>query len=112
MNQIVMPVTQDTAPRMQVNIHVWAEVIGPEAARRRANGWLLEHVGNLLRAETPELLVGEQLRWRVDVTLTTPRRGAVGRIGRLLLDARTSDVLEEAESIAELLNHAQALAEA
>jgi hypothetical protein len=107
-----MPVTEEpSTPRMQVNIHVLAEVIAPEVARRRANVWLLEQVGNLLQAETPELLVGERLLWRTDVRLTTPHRGVVGRVGRLTLDALTGEVLVEPETIAELQEYAGALSE-
>ena len=34
------------AARMQVKVHVDTEVMDPELARRRANVWLLETVGN------------------------------------------------------------------
>ena len=98
-----MPVaTEKTASRLQVSVHVQAEVTAPEVARRQANVWLLEHVGNLLRAENPELILGEQLVWRVDVVLTRPDVGAVGRIGRLELGAVTGKVLSDVATAQEL----------
>ncbi len=74
---------------MHVSVHIQAEVLSAEAARRRANVWLLENVGNLLRAESPELVLDEQLIWRVDIVLTSPAQGEVGLVGRLELDATT-----------------------
>ena len=113
MAPIVMPVaTEKTASRLQVSVHVQAEVTAPEVARRQANVWLLEQVGNLLRAENPELILGEQLVWRVDVVLTRPDVGAVGRIGRLELDAVTGKVLSDVATAQELVANARTLADA
>lgn len=40
------------APHIQVNVDLQAEVLSPAVARRKANDWLMETVGNLLGAET------------------------------------------------------------
>lgn len=111
MHRVVMPVTtkSPSASRLQVSVHLQAEIVAPEAARRRANVWLLEHVGNLLRAETPELILGERLIWRSDVVLTNPQVGVVGRIGRIELDAATGEVLDEDAAAADLIANAYAL---
>lgn len=110
MTQIVIPVprTSDT-PRMQVNIHIQAEILSAETARRRANVWLLENVGNLLRAESPELVLGDQLMWRFDVVLTSPSRGWVGAVGRLEVDATTGEILADETLAQEFIPRAQAL---
>jgi hypothetical protein len=79
--------------RLQVSVHIQAEVISAEAARRQANYWLLENIGNLLRAEPPELVLGDRLVWRADIVLTSPRRGRVGSVGRLEIDATTGEIL-------------------
>jgi len=114
MMDVVIPVSpSDTAPyvqSVQINVHVQAEVVSPEAVRRRANVWLLENAGNLLRAEAPELVAGERLTWRVDVMLTSPTRGMIGRVGRLEIDSSTGDVLADATLAQEIIAHAQALA--
>ena len=110
MNQMVIPVSPTSdALRMQVRVYVQAEVLSAEAVRRRANVWLLENVGNLLRAESPELVLGEQLTWRVDVVLTSPTRGHIGRVGRLEIDATAGAVLADKSTIQEILTHARAL---
>lgn len=112
MAQVVIPVSPvGTLPRMQLNVHLQAEILSPEAARRQANLWLLENVGNLLRAEAPELIAGEQLVWRLDVMLTSPRRGIVGQVGRLELEASTGNIVAGDASAQEILDHAQALAD-
>lgn len=110
MNQMVIPVSgQSDAPRMQVRVHVQAEVLSAEIARRRANLWLLENAGNLLRAESPELVLGDQLVWRVDVVLTSPTRGHVGRVGRLEIDATTGEALADQELAQEIISYARTL---
>ena len=89
MTPIVMPVSPtEKADRLQVSVHIQAEVLSAEAARREANYWLLENVGNLLRADNPELVVGERLLWRIDIVLTSPKQEPVGVIGRIELDVK------------------------
>ena len=103
MTPIVMPVSPtEKADRLQVSVHIQAEVLSAEAARREANYWLLKNVGNLLRADNLELLLGDQLVWRIDIVLTSPARGQVGIVGRIELDAVTGEVLAD-ETLAEEL---------
>ena len=113
MHRVVMPVTTKTssASRLQVSVHLQMEIVAPEAARRRANVWLLEHVGNLLRAETPELVLGERPIWRSDIVLTNPNVGVVGRVGRIELDAATGEVLTETAAAEDLIANAHAFPE-
>ena len=104
MTPIVMPVPQiEKADRLQVSVHIQAEVLSAEAARREANYWLLENVGNLLRADNPELVLGDRLVWRADIVLTSPTQGQVGMVGRIEIDAITGEVLAD-ETLAEELN--------
>jgi hypothetical protein len=107
---IPTPTTSTTTNRIQVNVHIQVEVLAAEVARRQANVWLLENVGNLLRAESPELVLGERLVWRVHIILTSPSLGSVGRIGSLELDATTGEVLSSESLIQELITNAQTVA--
>jgi hypothetical protein len=110
MNQIVMLAPQtDKADRLQISIHIQAEVLSAEAARREANYWLLENVGNLLRAENPELVLGDRLVWRIDIALTSPSRGWVGVVGRLEIDASSGEILANQSLVEELAPRAQTL---
>jgi hypothetical protein len=111
MARLVIPTlkTTDTSS-LQVSIHIQAEVLSAETARRAANVWLLENVGNLLLADAPELILDENLMWRVDVILTSPKRGWIGRVGRLELDAKTGDILADESVIQEIIKHASLIA--
>jgi hypothetical protein len=122
MTAIILPVpTQrhannaDTSDqRVQVLINVHAEVLAAEVARRKANVWLLENVGNLLGTTTPELILGEHLYWRFEVdmgvpNLAQPGSGALYRIGQILLDAVTGEVQNGDALAEELLAHAASL---
>jgi hypothetical protein len=113
MHRVVMPATTEdaSAPRLQISVHVQTDVVAPEIARRRASVWLLENVGNLLRAEVPELVLGERLIWRVDVALTNPEVGQVGPVGRIELDAVTGDLLTATDAAEELITNTYALTE-
>jgi hypothetical protein len=84
---------------LSVKVHIEAEVLTAEKARRKANVWLLMNVGNLLGAENPELIFSDShLLWRVDVILTSPTRGKIGQVGRLWLDAVTGNIVSSALS--------------
>ena len=110
MTPIVMPVSPtEKADRLQVSVHIHAEVLSANATRREANTWLLENVGNLLRADNPELVLGEQLVWRIDIVLTSPTRGQVGVVGRIELDAITGEALADETLAEELTPRAHAL---
>lgn len=110
MTPIVMPIPQtEKADRLQVSVHIQAEVLSAEAARREANYWLLKNVGNLLRADNPELVLGDRLVWRIDVALTSPARGQIGVVGRIEIDATTGEVLADETLAEELAPRAHAL---
>ena len=104
MTTIVIPVSSEQTKgvaasdkRVQVMVNIQAEVLDAESARRKANVWLLDRVGNLLGATTPELVLGERLFWRYDLILGTPNleqpgTGNLQRVGQILLDAVTGEV--------------------
>ncbi len=104
-----------TEARMQVTVHIDTEVLNPEVARRKANVWLLETVGNLLGAENAELILSEPLRWRFDVILglpdlSRPGSGDLFRVGTMEVNAADGEVLNQQELAKEL--HASAAAAA
>jgi hypothetical protein len=104
-----------TRGHVQVMVHVQAEVLEPEAARRQVNIWLSMNAGHLLLAENPELLLSEPLLWRFDVLLSVPRLSQPGtvrrrRIGQIRINATTGDVVDPEMLIADLTAHANALA--
>jgi len=83
-----------TLPPFKVSVHIDTEVLDPEAARRKANAWLLLYAGHLLRADKPELLLEEgELLWRYAIVLTSPHGGDVGRIGQIQVRAKTGEIV-------------------
>ena len=105
-----MPVASD-AQRINLVVHINADILSPLSARRRANGWLLDNVGNLLHSESPQLVAGDRILWRVQVVLTSPSRGSVGVIGALDLDAITGEVIADGAIIDLLHQHAAQIAQ-
>lgn len=70
---------------------------------------MLDQVGNLLHGGEPELLVSEKLYWRVPVLLSTPRRGLVGQVGSIRVDAQTGEVQADDRSLKDIAAHARQL---
>lgn len=67
--------------------------ISPDAARRRANGYLGMNVGLLLGSSDPRLLMGKQPLWKLSVNLHLPTVGYVGQVGTIHVDATTGEVI-------------------
>ncbi len=115
MAQLIIPTKQKATrqpksePRMMVNVHIQAEIISDEAARHKANVWLLMNAGNLLRADHPELLLDEELTWRFDVLLTYPDQGVVGKVGKLRVDATAGTVLDSTDIVEQFTANTDAL---
>jgi len=76
-------------------------------ARQRVNRYLLMHVGNLLHAGEPDLLVSEGLaQWEVPIIYSLPDRGNLGTVGHFLVDAQNGDIkLKNSTPIREIEAH-------
>ncbi len=64
-----------------------------------------------LRSEPPDLVVGERLRWSVPVVLVSPVRGVIGKVGELLVDATTGELLVDDEIVRRMTEDVRRLAE-
>jgi hypothetical protein len=114
MNQapvVIQTPSTTNAQRINVVVHISADVLAPDVARKRANGWLLDNVGNLVHAEMPELVAGEKMVWRLQVVLTSPRRGQIGPVGSIDLDAASGTVLADDAVIQRIHTNAAQLAQ-
>jgi hypothetical protein len=83
------------------------ERITSAAAQDIAAGFLIDHVGELLVPGEPELLPDGN--WRLPVFLSTSRRGTVGQVGFITVDARTGEVLFPDEELARVKASARLL---
>jgi hypothetical protein len=75
-------------------------------ARRKANRWLAEYVGDMLMADHPLLThSGERQVWRFGAYVTSLKRDPFGPVGYVDIDSETGAVLMDkaaAEEIAQL----------
>src|SRR5438874_12139962 len=85
--------------------------ITPFVAQQQVNRLVITEISSQLRGAAPDLHVGERLCWSVPVELTSPARGVVGRVGEVLVDITTGEVLADAETVRRLADEAERLAQ-
>jgi len=87
-------------------------VVQPEidkrTARRKATGWLVDHVGNLVRADDG-VLVQKDKRWvwQFNAYLTSLTQAPRGPIGQIELDAGTGELLADQSTVEAMYEHGQ-----
>ena len=79
---------------LRADIHLSVDItIGAVSAKRHVNAFLATHVGNLLLADEPVLVLADRVVWRVPVDLTAPSMGRLGRVGEVDVDAQSGELL-------------------
>ena len=108
---IVTGINLPTTSRVSVKIEISAEInISAYVARQKANRFLILHVGDQLCAGEPELAVGPRLLWRIPVQYSPSRRGMLGIVGHLLIDAESGEVtVADGQTIEDLMERAEAI---
>ncbi len=81
-----------------------------EEARRKVNRWLMNEVSLMLGADSPTLVICEQVVWRVPVWIGFPHTGRAGTVGTIDVDVQTGAMDATPEHKAELERGAEALA--
>lgn len=85
-------------------------LVDEAAARRKANRWLVESVGNMLAAEEGRLVEHEgQPLWRFGAYVTGRGHTPWGPIGHVDVDANQGDVLHDNYKTEQLMINARAL---
>lgn len=64
-------------------------------AAQKVNRFLLMEVGNMLGAGSPELVISEELLWRVPVLYALPSTGTLGTVGEIFVNAETGAIVLE-----------------
>lgn len=85
--------------------HTFEIKVTATEARRKVNGWLLDYVSYMMRAQMPTLVIGNCVSWHVPVVLTTPDLGAVGEVGIVHVDVKTGQ-MDNSDECALLLRQA------
>ena len=99
--------------KVNVKIEVTAQInVSAFVARQKANRFLITQVGDQLGAGEPELVIGPKVSWRVPAQYAPSRKGVLGIVGHLMIDADTGEVIIADNRTAEdLLTGAEALYE-
>lgn len=97
---------------VDIHIHISAPVnITPFVARQKVAAFVLSEISTQLLAEAPVLNVGERLCWSVPVVLTSPARGVLSKVGEILVDATTGELLVDEDFVRRMTDDARRLAE-
>jgi hypothetical protein len=81
-----------------------------EEAKHQVNRWLLNEVSYLIGADSPTLVVGERVVWRVPAWLGLPHTGRVGIVGTVDVDVSTGAMTNTPACKADLERRAEELA--
>lgn len=85
-------------------------MIDPQTAQRHVTRWVASEVGNMLMGGSPQLIVSEQVVWRVPVMLGSSQRGILGEVGTVDVDAQTGELLSSDDLVEQILQNAATLA--
>lgn len=108
LSTLQLPPQADVRIEISVAAHLG---ITAQSAQRKVSKLVLDQVGNLLYGDTPSLVAGTRLLWRVPVWLSMPNQGPIGQAGALDVDAQTGDVLYSQEQLNNIGDQARALAQ-
>ncbi|RLT45617.1 MAG: hypothetical protein DWI57_00110 [Chloroflexi bacterium] len=111
MHSIVLTSEQTSESPLLLHLHLEAMLrISGEQARLAVNRQVVPMLGTGLIARTAELAVtGEEIGWRVPVSLSLPSLGDLGQIGCVVVDARTGDIQLKDTDRERLVRHARHL---
>jgi hypothetical protein len=105
-------VTPPQGASVTIRIEVTAQAnITPFVARQAVTGFVIREVSDRMRGEEPELVVGDRLCWSVPVVLTSAAQGVLGKVGEVLVDATTGELLVHSDTVQGLSHAADRLAE-
>jgi hypothetical protein len=80
-----------------------------EQARRQVKHWLCDEVSMTMTAQTPTLLIGARVVWRVPVIFTAAHIGPVGCVGEVDVDVATGAMNNTSAVKEMILNQARKL---
>ena len=84
--------------------------VDESTARRKANRWLIERVGNMVMADQSRLIQSEgRPVWRFDAFVTSLSHPPHGPIGYVDVDATTGEVLATERTVEEMRRHGVSL---
>lgn len=107
-NGKVEPVTPLELPEGSEVYIVVQPKLDQRTARKKATGWLVDHVGNLLMADDGVLMHKDsRWVWRFNVYMTSLTHKRRGPIGQVELDADRGTILNDQNSITMMYERGQ-----
>lgn len=95
---------------VEVNIEIHTRIqISASAAKQKANVCLAMHCGQNFCVDDPVLQVGDATTWIVPVWVTTLQEERLAKIGELVVDAQTGEIVESEDHCRTLRRLANAL---
>jgi len=86
-----------------------ASLLDAHLAQRKANGWLISNVGNVM-AQQPQLAqIADRLVWQFAAYLTHQGKSPIGPVGSVFVDAYQGDVLNSPDDAEEMIINATTL---
>ncbi len=111
MTILLDPYTIPEKGKIQLNVKRSFEIkVTAEEARRQVSRWLLNEVSYMIGADSPTLVVGEQVVWRVPAIFSAPGAGRVGVVGTVDVDVSTGAMDNTLERKSAIEGQAEALA--
>ncbi len=88
----------------QVHITLFP-LLNERTARRKANVWLMENVGNVVGKNARLTQINDQVIWRFEAFITIPHHAPLGPIGHVDVDARAGQVLNTPQTAEAMITH-------
>lgn len=88
--------------KVEIQITAMMNVTAP-VAQQRVNRYLTLEVGNLLYAGDPQLVIADRLTWQIPILLGVARRGSLGKVGDISVDAQTGEILTDTMAPVEVI---------
>ena len=105
--EMSLPAQAEVKIELSVTSHI---NVTAQTAQRQVSKLLLDHVGNLLYGERPNLVTGERLLWRVPIWIALPTTGPIAQIGTLDVDTETGEILFTQQLLDDLAERGNVLA--
>ena len=95
--EVVHPIDLPEGSRVYI---IASPEIDERTARRKANGWLIDHVGNMIMADDGMLVqLGQELCWRFGAFITSLAHDPLGPIGYVQINANTGEILSNEQTV-------------
>lgn len=96
--------------KLSVNIQLSTTVnVTAFSARQKVTGFVADEISTQMHGDTPTLVMGERIYWRVPVILSLPPTGDRGSVGEIDVDVETGQLIITPGLVEAIIRHAEHL---